>query len=127
VTVPHELACTAAGTAETEAVTNVVKAGLEQLNKDVAGDATTALRLGKITAKLLLHDTILKAKLLLFPESDSIVAFLAAGTARTVLSRGIRATLKRLGGTEKRHTEAAADSICRTCVSGHVSVRGKSK
>jgi len=122
VAVAHELAGTTTSAAETEAVTNVIQTGLEKLHKDVTGNTAAALGLSEVTAELLLHDTILEAKFLLFAESNRIVALFASRTACPVLSRRIRAALERLGGTEKRHTEAAANSICRTCVSSHVSV-----
>jgi hypothetical protein len=122
VAVTDELAGTATGAAETETVTDIVETGFEKLNEDITGNAATTLRLRKVTAELLLHDTVLETELLLLPEGDGVVTLLATSTAGTVLTGRIRATLKRLGGTEKRHTVAAADSICRTCVSSHVSV-----
>src|SRR5690606_951269 len=120
VTVADELARGTTGAAQTQTIDNIVKTAFQKLHQNVTGNATAALRLFEVAAKLLLQDTVLETKLLLLTQSHRVVAALLAGTTGTMLTGRVRTALKSLGGTEQRHAKAAADSVSGTCVSGHI-------
>jgi hypothetical protein len=117
----HELTSRTTGIAQTEAIANIVKTGLQKLYEDVSGNSTATLRFCKVATELLLHDAILETKLLLLRKRDGVITVLAPSSASPVLSRRIRATLQCFGGAKKGDAIAAADFVGRTCVSCHES------
>jgi hypothetical protein len=66
------------------------------LDKDITSNAPSPLGFSKITTELLLHHSILKAKLLLLGKGDTVITLFASGTSGAVLARRVRAALKSL-------------------------------
>src|SRR4030095_12587215 len=102
-----------------EAENDVVEPSLEKLQQGFAGDATPLEGSLEDPAKLLFHQAVLEAELLVFAERHRVVGLFGAGSFRTVHPRRIILPLKRFGRSEKWHTVAAGDFCFGSGISGH--------
>ena len=119
VAVGHHLTGSGAGGGKVEAVDDVVEAGLQQLQEDIAGHAATAGGFLIVLAELTFEHAVHEAELLLFSEHDTVVGLLLAAGAHTVLTRREGTASKSLAGAEEFNTETTADLGGRTCVTSH--------
>lgn len=115
VTMINELASGLARLGEAEHVNNIVEARFEELQETVASDATFALRLRERATELLFGEAVAEAKLLLFVQSDRVVAQLAA-EPRAMNPGRIWLLFERLVRPEDGLAEAPADACGRTCI-----------
>ena len=120
VAVGNHLAGGAAGVGEAEAVDDVVEAGLEKLEEDLAGDAAAGGGDGEVAAELAFEDAVLIAQLLLLGEGDGVIGLLAAGAFRAVHAGAVVLAFERLRGAEEGDSEAAADSCFGASVTCHI-------
>src|SRR5918998_3390525 len=126
VAVAHELAGLGPARPPPGAVDDVVEAGLEHPQQDLAGDALLAHGLGVEVAELLLHEAVDAAGLLLLPQLDQVLGVLAAQLGAAVVTGRVGAPLDRalervaLGALEEQlHLLPPAQAADGTGVAGH--------
>src|SRR5690625_2010752 len=117
VAVHDELPGVSPGPRETGAVHDVVQAGLENLQQDVAGLTLLAVGFLVVTAELLVEDAVTLPRLLLLVQLVAVLALLLPDAA--VLARRVGATLVRLVAADEVDAETTGLLGDGTGVTGH--------
>lgn len=107
---------------EAKAVNDAVEAGLKKLEKDFTGNAAALAGDLEETAELALEQTVLITELLLFRESDGILARFTATALRAMLPRRIILALEVFGRAEQRDVVAAGNFVFGSGITCHLSV-----
>jgi hypothetical protein len=126
VAVQHELTGRATGRGETETVHQVVHAGFEQLEQDLARDAFAAQRLLEEALELELLHAELTAQALLLAELLTELGHLATAARAVLTGSGLPLLDRALGHIAPGPFEkqllplAPANAANGTCISAHV-------
>jgi hypothetical protein len=116
--VGNQLAGGSARIRETEIITDIVEASLQNLEHMLAGNAAPLEGTLVDTAELALQKAVVITKLLFFNEAKAVVSMLAAGLG-AMNTRAVIAALEVLAGAKDRNAEPAADADTGTCITSH--------
>ena len=119
VAVGDQLPGGGAGIGEAEMISDVVQAGLQNLQHLLAGDAAALQGALINAAELAFQQAVVIAQLLLLDQAEAVVGVLAAGL-RAVHAGAVIAALEVFRGAEDRNAEAAADANAGTSITSHL-------
>ena len=117
--VKNELTSSGASGSDTEAVNDVVKARLEELEKDFTGDTFETRSLSEEVAELFFQYAVGVFSFLLFAELDAVFRSFAA-LVLTMLAGGEVTTLKNLVFAKDGLAELAGYFGLGTCISCNI-------
>ena len=119
----NELARAATGIGQAQTKDDVVEAGLEQLQKRLAGHAAFAQCVLENPPELSFQQSVLVTQLLFLTKRNGVIGLFPSRTSRPMHPWRIILPLERFRGPEKRHAIAATNFGFWSGVSAHGNVK----